>query len=93
MSSESACFLEATSLSSLIAAADVVLKSADVSDLQIINLGKGNFTLYITGDSSSVEAGKIAGEESIKKNGGFLRSQSIPQLDSRIEKFISEVKQ
>ncbi len=86
-------FLEVNNLASAIEAADQMLKSANLESIEKINLGDSVITLIIKGDAPSVEAALITGESSAKKNGSFICSHSIPDLNPQIEKSIlNEVK-
>lgn len=81
-------FLELNSLPSAIEAADQILKAANIEQIEKINLGDSVIVLLLKGDAPSVEAALIAGESVAKKNGSFLCSHIIPELNEQIEDFI-----
>ncbi len=81
-------FLETNNLSSAIEAADQMLKSANVDNIEKINLGDSIVVLILKGDAPSVEAALLAGEAVAKNSGSFLRAHLIPELNEQVEELI-----
>lgn len=83
-------FLETNNLASAIVAADQMLKAANLSDIQKINLGASVTSIIIRGDAPSVEAALRAGKKSAQNTGNYLCSNLISELHEDLEKFIAE---
>lgn len=81
-------FLETNNLSSAIEAADQMLKSANIDNIEKINLGDSIVVLILKGDAPSVEAALLAGEVVAKNSGSFLRAHLIPELNEQVEELI-----
>lgn len=81
-------FLETNNLSSAIEAADQMLKSANIDNIEKINLGDSIVVLILKGDAPSVEAALLAGEAVAKNSGSFLRAHLIPELNEQVEELI-----
>jgi microcompartment protein CcmL/EutN len=78
--------MESFSLSSMIIAADAILKSADLQPLEI-RLGNGiggKATFTFTGDVAAVETGVEAGKAIAQEKGLFVNAEIIPSPSERI---------
>ncbi|MFO7526493.1 MAG: BMC domain-containing protein [Ignavibacteriaceae bacterium] len=83
-------FLETNNLASAIEAADQMLKAANLSDIQKVNVGGSITSIIIRGDAPSVEAALNAGKKSAQHTGSYLCSNLILELHNDLEKFIVE---
>lgn len=84
MQTESLGMIEVTGYLGLIAAADAVLKAADVHLLQVEKISGGLSTLQITGDVGAVQAAIQAGENTARNLKCLISSHVIPRVDSSV---------
>lgn len=72
-------FVETIGLAAAIAAADVMVKSANVKIETVANADSGLITVICTGDLASVNAAVDAGKAAVAQMGTVFNSNNIPR--------------
>ena len=79
---ESMGFIETIGLAAAIAAADIMLKSANVKVETVANADAGLITVICTGDLASCNAAVDAAKAAVTVGGTYFNSSRIPKYGS-----------
>jgi ethanolamine utilization protein EutM len=85
MAQKSIGMVETKGFCALVAAADAMLKAADVQIIKYARIGGGLVSVAVTGDVGAVKASVDAGAAAAARVGDVRNVQVIPSVDSDVD--------